>query len=97
MKRIKIRILALLLIACTFLATPLTVNAAFTQRAKIVGNGVRLRRTPGNGTILELMYYGEYIWIDSEMYDPDYSAWIYVKREKTETKGWMEWSYFEHQ
>ena len=43
--------------------------------------------------ILELMYYGEAILIDPDVYDPDYSAWLYVKRVKTGTVGWMEWSY----
>lgn len=87
----------MLMMAVVILMTPLTTYAAFTQRAKIVGDGVRLRNAPVNGTILELMYNGETIWIDPSVYDPNYSAWIYVKRECTGTKGWMEWSYFEHE
>lgn len=86
-----------LIIVVTILMTPLATYAAFTQSAKVGGNGVRLRKTPGNGTILELMYDGESILIDPEGYDPDYAAWIYVQRVKTGTIGWMEWSYFVHQ
>ena len=80
-----------------FLMTPLATHAAFTQSSTVNGDGVRLRKSPVNGTILELMYKGESILIDDEVYDPNYSAWIYVKRVKTNTKGWMEWSYFVHQ
>ncbi len=79
------------------LTTPLTSYAAFTQQAEIVGNGVRLRRAPVSGTIIGLMYEGESILIDNEVYDPNYSAWIYVKRLKNNTRGWMEWSYFKHE
>lgn len=86
-----------LIITTVILMVPLTTYAAFTQSAVIGGNGVRLRKSPVNGTILELMYDGESILIDDEVYDPNYSAWIYVKRIKTGTKGWMEWSYFVHQ
>lgn len=78
------------------LMTPLTAYAAFTQSSKIVGDGVRLRKAPVDGTILELMYNGEKILIDPTA-DSDYAAWIYVQRVKTGTVGWMEWSYFEHQ
>lgn len=86
----------MLTMATLMLLTPITSHADFWQESKVVGNGVRLRRSPVNGTILELMYYGEAILIDPDVYDPDYSAWLYVKRVKTGTVGWMEWSYFEH-
>ena len=79
------------------LIIPLPAQAAFTQRAVVNGNGVRLRKTPGNGTVLELMYKREIIYIDDEVYDPYYPNWIYVKRHNTKTKGWMAWEYFVHQ
>ena len=67
------------------------------QLAVVNGNGVRLRRAPVNGDVLELMYKGEYIYIDDEVYDPNYSDWIYVKRVSSRTKGWMHWAYFVYQ
>lgn len=85
-----------LIMVATILMTPLAAYAAFIQPGIVNGDGVRLRKTPGpNGTILELMYRGEAITIGDEI-DHDYSAWIYVRREKTGTTGWMEWSYFVH-
>ncbi len=83
-------------VAAAILAVPLAAYADFTQLAVINGDGVRLRKTPKNGTILELMYRGEYITIDNDVVDHDHSAWIYVRREKTGTKGWMEDSYYIH-
>lgn len=83
------------LMAATILMTPLTAFADFTEPGKVVGDGVRLRKTPVDGVILELMYNGESILIDP-LAESEYSAWIYVKRVKTGTVGWMEWSYFEH-
>lgn len=92
-----VKIFALIL-TTTILTTPLAAYAAFTQPGIVNGDGVRLRKTPGlNGTILELMYKGESITLDNEVLPPsDLSAWIYVRREKTGTVGWMEWSYFIH-
>lgn len=82
----------------TILMTPLATYAAFTQNAIINGDGVRLRKTPVNGTVLELMYKGESIIIDNDAnYGPGYAAWIFVKREKTGTTGWMEDSYYVHE
>lgn len=85
-----------LIMVATILMTPLATYAAFTQLAKINGDGVRLRRTPVDGTILELMYRDELIWIDCDTYYPENAAWIYVKRIKTGTTGWMEDSYYVH-
>lgn len=99
-KRLKkknlVTVFAFIMVA-TILMTPLATHAAFTQQATVAANGVRLRKKPVDGTILELMYKGESILIDNDVYDPDYAAWLYVKRVKTGTIGWMEWSYFEHQ
>lgn len=97
MKR-KIMINAFVLVMSTaILLTPLAAYAAFTQPGFVNGDGVRLRKTPGDGTILELMYKGEPITIDSSAKYPGFSAWVYVRREKTLTTGWMEWSYFVHE
>ncbi|MFG6358802.1 MAG: SH3 domain-containing protein [Acetatifactor sp.] len=89
--------LLLVMIVAT-LMTPLAVYAAFTQPSRVMGDGVRLRQTPGlDGIILELMYKGESITLsDDVMPPPGLSAWVYVRREKTGTVGWMEWSYFDH-
>lgn len=88
----------MLIMTAAILVAPLTAYAAFTQKSKVVGDGVRLRKTPGlNGIILELMYNGEDITIANDVLPPsDLSAWLYVRREKTGTVGWMEWSYFDH-
>lgn len=85
------------IITVAIMMTPLTVHAIdFTQPGIVNGDGVRLRRTPGyDGDILELMYKGESILI-SDFIDNNHPAWLYVQRVKTKTKGWMEWSYFEH-
>jgi len=87
-----------LIVVASILMTPLAAFAAFTQHAIINGDGVRLRKTPVDGTIMELMYRGESIIIDNDVdYGPGYGAWIYVKREKTGTTGWMEDSFYVHQ
>lgn len=85
-----------LIMAVAIMLTPLTAYAAaFTQPGIVNGDGVRLRKAPVTGAILELMYKGESILI-SDVIDNNHPAWIYVKRVKTGTIGWMEWSYFEH-
>jgi len=78
------------------LITPLTVYAAFSQTTTVVGNGVRLRNAPKNGTILELMYNGETIKIDPGVIDNIYPTWVYLKRVSTGTIGWMEGSFYDH-
>lgn len=77
------------------LFTPLTVNAAnFSQYATVGGDGVRLRKTPSfDGVILELMYRSDHIWIDTE-YSGSY--WIHVKRELTNTIGYMGYDLYDH-
>lgn len=85
-----------LIMAAAILTTPLVTYAAFTQLAVINGDGVRLRKTPVDGTVLELMYKGEFIMIDNDLVDHAHPAWIYVRREKTGTTGWMEDSYYIH-
>ena len=69
MIKLKKNFLSVLMLAAvvTMLMVPLTTYAAFTQTSEVVGNGVRLRRTPGNGTIIGLMYEPETILIDDEI------------------------------
>ena len=85
------------LMVATSLMTPLVANADFWQNATIGADGVRLRKWPVNGTVLELMYKGEQIMIDPSVIDHENSAWVYVQRVKTGTIGWMEGSFYEHQ
>lgn len=90
-----------LIMGAIILISPLTSYAAsrpaeFWQKGTVNGDGVRHRATPGpNGTVLGLMYMGDEIWLSST-YDNAYPAWVYLWREKTSQKGWMEWSYFVH-
>lgn len=88
----------MLIMTAAILVAPLTAYAAFTQKSRVMGDGVRLRKTPGlDGIILELMYKGEEITLSDDVRPPaDLSVWVYVRREKTGTVGWMEWSYFDH-
>ncbi len=98
-KRLKSKstVRAFLLVAvATIMATPIVAYAALTQLAVINGDGVRLRRTPVDGAVLELMYRGETVMIDNDVVDHSHPAWIYVRREKTGTTGWMEDSYYIH-
>lgn len=98
MKRIKINTINAfaLFLTAIILTTPLVAYAAFVQPGLVNGDGVRLRKTPGiNGAVLGLMYRGEKITLSDEI-DHDYPAWVYLRREKNQTVGWMEWSYFIH-
>lgn len=86
-----------LIMVATMMMAPLTTYAvAFTQPSTVNGDGVRLRKAPVDGTILELMYRGESILL-SDVIDNNHPAWLYIKRVKTGTIGWMEWSYFDHE
>lgn len=61
---------------------------------QVTGDGVRLRSTPStSGTILEKMYYGEYVWIDWNMTGTSHPGWYFLKRLKTGTNGWASSSY----
>ena len=58
----------------------------------VTGNGVNLRKSASfNGTVLELMYKGEVVYINyskSSGYVNGY-RWLYVKRAKTGTIGYV--------
>lgn len=61
----------------------------------IVDNGVRLRKAPNtSSTVLELMYEGEYVYIDYKTsFSGSNGTWFYVTRIKTGTKGWVNRDY----
>lgn len=59
----------------------------------VVEDGVRLRKGPStSATILELMYSGEYVYIDTTT-SASVSGWYYVQRRKTGTWGWAKAEY----
>lgn len=68
--------------------------AKITQHSangSVCGNGVRLRNRPSTAAaVLELMYDGEYVWIDWSKYGRGEGgfSWYYVQRIKTGTYGW---------
>lgn len=53
---------------------------------EVADDGVRLRRTPVNGTILELMYRGEAVWVD--LSTSEVSGFLHVQRDSTGTVGY---------
>lgn len=59
----------------------------------VIEDGVRLRKGPStSATILELMYSGEYVTIDTTT-SASVSGWYYVQRRKTGTWGWAKAEY----
>lgn len=70
------------------------ISVSHSANADVCGDGVRLRATPSlSGTILELMYNGEYVWIDWSQYGNGGSNWYRVQRMKTGTYGWVQRDY----
>ena len=71
----------------------------FETPAKITGDGVRLRKTPGmDGVILESMEKGEKVLVDTNksVYVADQGhlvKWYYCYRTKTKTVGYVYESY----
>lgn len=65
---------------------------SFSYPGTINADGVRLRRYPDYGTILELMYKGERVAADKEMTEASGAAY-YVKRVATGTKGYVAFEY----
>ncbi|MEY8519103.1 SH3 domain-containing protein [Lachnospiraceae bacterium 29-84] len=56
---------------------------------QVIGDGVRLRSTPStSGTILEKMYYNEYVIVRGRNND-----WYNIQRVKTGTVGWASCNY----
>lgn len=67
--------------------------ARVAYNAKVDGEGVRLRKKPSSSAaVLELMYSGEYVYID---YSVSYAKWFYLKRTKTGTWGYTNKSYID--
>lgn len=59
----------------------------------VMEDGVRLRKGPStSATILELMYFGEAVYIDITT-SASVSGWYYVQRAKTGTWGWAKADY----
>ena len=96
-----------LILGATILTAPLATYAnhtrpkQYTQKGEVVGNGVRLRRTPGSvnkpaDDILGLMYQPEEIWLDPQNVNNNFPAWCSAWRALTGHQGWMEWSFFVH-
>lgn len=54
---------------------------------EVADDGVRLRKTPASGgTVLELMYRGETVWID--LSTSEVNGFKHVQRDKTGTVGY---------
>lgn len=70
------------------------VTASHSANGEVSGNGVRLRATPSStGQVLELMYDGEYVWIDWSTYGQGGYSWYHIQRIKTGTYGWASINY----
>lgn len=72
--------------------SPLSLYSTYSiYRGKVIGDGVKLRRTASSsGTVLELMYYGEVVTINT---DKSKTNWYYLTRTKTGTKGYASKDY----
>lgn len=68
--------------------------ATFAYPGTVTADGVRLRQVPDTGTILELMYSGERVYVDKEMTEASGAAY-YLKRAKTGTVGYGDFHYIE--
>lgn len=66
--------------------------ATFAYPGTVTGDGVRLRTVPDTGTVLELMYSGERVYVDKEMTEESGAAY-YLKRAKTGTVGYGDFHY----
>lgn len=68
--------------------------ASFAYPGTVNADGVRLRQVPDTGTILELMYSGERVYVDKEMTEASGAAY-YLKRAKTGTIGYGDFHYID--
>lgn len=76
-----------------FATTVVGVHAAsFSYPGTVTTDGLRLRKYPDTGTILELMYKGESVHVDKEMTIESGAAY-YLKRDKTGTVGYADFHY----
>lgn len=94
-KKIMVPICVMLLATSVVVPVKAAALAAnFSIESTVVADGVRLRRTPIDGTILELMYKGEKVLIDSEnLYEQIGNAWMHVQRVQTGTIGYCDAHY----
>lgn len=76
----------------TLCESPLALySTATTKTGKVVADGVKLRKSASSsGTVLELMYYGEIVKVDT---NKSTGSWYYLTRSKTGTKGYASKSY----
>lgn len=66
----------------------------FSISSTVNDDGVRLRKEPGDGAILELMYKNERVLIDSEnLSDQIGDGWMHLQRVKTGTIGYCDAHY----
>lgn len=80
--------------AAVFAVTTIGAHAAsFSYPGTVLGDGVRLRKYPDYGTILELMYSGETVHVDKEITWE--SGGYYLKRDKTGTVGFADFHYID--
>lgn len=68
--------------------------ASFSYPGTVDGDGVRLRKYPDTGTILELMYRGERVHADLELTRESGAAFC-IKRDKTGTIGYTAYEYID--
>lgn len=71
--------------------------AAVIANGEVTGDGVRLRSTPStSGTVLELMYTGEKVHVDTtKITTSGGTKWYYVTRIKNGNSGWVSSAYIE--
>ncbi len=64
------------------------------ENGSVIGDGVRLRKRPNKeATVLELMYNKETVCINyTKSRDTD-GKWLYIKRVRTGTWGWVKQNY----
>ncbi len=66
---------------------------AFDMQGTVIGDGVRLRSAASNtSSVLELMYSGERVWIDSSYSNAN---WYRVIRQSTGRTGYVNWEYIQ--
>lgn len=75
-------------------AASVSTASNFNIEATVNADGVRLRSIPATGAILELMYKGETVLIDSvDLSDQIGNGWMHVQRVQTGTIGYCDAHY----
>ena len=66
---------------------------AFDMQGIVIGDGVRSRSSASStSTVLEVMYSGERVWIDSSYNNAD---WYRIIRKSTGRTGYVSWDYIQ--